>query len=355
MIVPDRLTGHTDRVMGVAISPEGNLAASASFDKTVKLWDLTVPIPGACLLQCDVVTSPWGAISVALSADLSQLTVIGAKNTAIVWDVNAAQKVSEFRFPPGNHRSLSPDGQRLINVDTQNKWIAVSEVGDPEVKRFPISEIRGPLEVLFSLNSQTMAIKDSNGQLQIWDLAKGREIYSAALPGSEGPVSSGQFHLEDYTVALSDRGEQLFLSREETQIFDLGTGQKRYENLPFRALSNAVLSPDASIVAVGTNGSVIELRDCATGAELHMLRTPGSIERVAFTPNGRTVVTLLHDGNLILWHVATGQEIGRFKMPEGMCCALRFSDDGARLGVVTKPVGTETVSLYVWPAAKRKD
>ena len=99
-------------------------------------------------------------------------------------------------------------------------------------------------------------------------------------------------------------------------------------------------SPDGRTALSGAKDTTLILWDLASGEQLH--RFYGHTEPVfsiAYTSDGDRAVSSGRDGNLILWDVNTGQEIRRFTYPYGLRSVIFTPDERQVLaGAGTGPV-----------------
>ena len=110
-------------------------------------------------------------------------------------------------------------------------------------------------------------------------------------------------------------------------------------------------SPDGKAVLTGSDDSTARLWDAATGRPIGIpMAHQGQVRAVAFSPDGKTVLTGSSDKTARLWDAATGRPIGTPLNHKATVFAVAFSPDGK--AVLT---GSSDKTARLWPVVELPD
>ncbi|HEV3262116.1 MAG TPA: protein kinase [Gemmataceae bacterium] len=115
---------------------------------------------------------------------------------------------------------------------------------------------------------------------------------------------------------------------------------------------SAAFAPDGKTLAtVGGDDDAVRLWDTTAGAERAALKGhQGQVVCLAFSPDGRHLVTGGEDKTLRVWLVATGKERAVFRGHHGGIRALAFAPDGNTLAS-----GSDDKTVRLWDVASGKE
>jgi WD40 repeat protein len=285
------LIGHNESVESVAFSPDGRILASGSWDRTIKLWDVTT---GTVLRTLQGHTG--GVLSVAFFPDGKILASGAGDGTIKLWDVATGTLLRTLSGHTGSVISVafSPDGKVLASGSADNT-IKLWDVATGREIRTLSAHTLDVASVAFSPDGKILASGSVDTTIKLWDVATGALLRT--LRGHTGIVHS---------VAFSPDGKVLASgSWEEIKLWHMATGSVlRTLQGHTGWVESVAFSPDGKILASGSEDKTIKLWDVATGTLLRTLQGhTGWVESVAFSPDGKILASGSWDGTILLWDV----------------------------------------------------
>jgi cytochrome c len=215
--------GHTAPIVGLAVSPDGATVASASWDRTVRLWPIAGGEPRVLEGHNQNVNG------VAFAHDGKHLVSVGYDATVRIWPLGGGAPVIVTLPTPLNAVAIAPDGEVIAAGSDRNIWFLsptgeqrgsvdagetpiISVAVSPDGELVAAAGIRGSVgiverkarklartlvgpglpvwSVAFFPDSRTILTGGTDRMLRRWDARTGDHIGAVAMGGQEDPLAA---------------------------------------------------------------------------------------------------------------------------------------------------------------------
>jgi WD40 repeat protein len=266
-------------------------------------------------------------IHVAFSDDGDLAATAAEDGSAVIWDVTSRQELQRIQVLDGVLFAVAfaPDG-RTLAAGGQDDTVRLFDVHSGE----QVGALSGLPDWMFNLDftedGSQLLTASRDGAMMLWDVAT--QTLLRSFVGKDGRALDVQFVDENTAVSSSSSGT--------LRVWDLPDRRLRAQYDAADFLVSAAYSPDDRLLALGLNQTIrlVDANSGETAAELTMpegidpVDNPGDVTALAFDPIGERLLAANDGGDLILWDVATGEEIRRFAGHESRIHDLAYSPDG---------------------------
>jgi WD40 repeat protein len=372
------LRGHGDKVTCLAFSPDGTALASGSADNTVKVWD--------CATGKERLTfrghGNW-VYAVAFAPDGKTVASGGYDRLIHLWDPATGKEQAPLRGHKAAVRALAfaPDGKTLASGGSDRTiklWDLAAGTDRATLEQPPATQGASVRAVAFAPDGKLLVAAGDDGIITTWDPASGKQrainagasgIEVTALvfsPAGTRFVTAGL----DNTVRIWParfEGKKRLAATNPLQFSQWIVTQDNPSPLTLRGhggsdgVTGVAFTPDGrEIITTGYDGDV-RLWPASTVPIRLLQGHTGTVSGAVFSPDGKYALTCSGDRSLRLWDFASGKEVRRYPSDDQVL-AVAFAPDqrnfvigtlGGKVRIVDGESGKTVREFNSSPAAVR--
>lgn len=338
------IKGHTDWILAVDYSSNGNLVATGCRDSSVKIWDV---LSGECIQTNDYHTERVNTVTFNKASTL--LASAGDDKTILLYDLESRQLVHELRSHTDYVRSVcfSPDDRYLIS-GSYDYEIKVWDVASGACLRTLSGHSNWVRSVNFSSDGRFIASSGDDQTIKIWEASSGRCLRTL----------KGYSHIF-LALAIHQSG-QFFVtgSMDSTiRLWDIDTGTCIGSFESDSAWPNCLqFSPNGELLAIpkGSKNSSISLWNVKTGERIqHSFDTDNARARaILFLKDGKTMLSSGDDSVIRLWDTQNGDRIRTLEGHSQKVLSMALSPDESLLASAGEDCTTHLWDLKSYEIVK---
>jgi len=295
-IVIRELIGHDEAINSVAFSHDGKRILTGSNDKTARLWDLKGNLIQVFKGHED------GIWSVAFSPDDNTILTGSTDKTARLWDQNGnILKIFNGHEDMIWATSFSPDGKTIL-TGSMDKTARLWDIHGNTIQIFKGHE--GSINsVAFSPDGKTILTGSWDKTVRLWNLG-GKMLHEFPCPDSY--VNSVGFSPDGENIFIGSQDKTVRLLDLLGNVLQIFKGNERY-------VSSVAFSPDGKNLLTVSSANDLNMQGaedntaCLSdlrGNQLQLFKGhEGSINSVAFSPDGKMILTGSWDKTARLWGI----------------------------------------------------